>query len=151
MKDTHFEMFYANISGIYREIQRIRSEYAADLGIKSVQVFWLFLLKEHPEGMIASQLAAASQTNRSLVSRELGELLDQRLVKYEENGTENNYAQKIVLTAKGRKLAEKINQIAMDVQLEVSKDIPEKEMQIFYRVLTNLNEGFGEIQKEDQK
>ena len=151
MKDTHFEMFYANISGIYREIQRIRSEYAADLGIKSVQVFWLFLLKEHPEGMIASQLAAASQTHRSLVSRELGELLDQRLVKYEENGTENNYAQKIVLTAKGRKLAEKINQIAMDVQLEVSKDIPEKEMQIFYRVLTNLNEGFGEIQKEDQK
>lgn len=151
MKDTHFEMFYSNIAGIYREILRIRTNYSAALNIKSVQVFWLFLLKEHSEGMIASQLASASQTNRSLVSRELGDLMDKKLVAYKENEMVNNYAQKIVLTGKGRKLAETINAIAMDVQMEVSKDIPAKDMQVFYRVLTNLNERFTEIQKEEQK
>jgi DNA-binding MarR family transcriptional regulator len=77
--------------------------------------------------------------------------MDKKLVAYKENEMANNYAQKIVLTGKGRKLAETINAIAMDVQLEVSKDIPAKDMQVFYRVLTNLNERFTEIQKEEQK
>lgn len=149
MKDEHFEIFYANVSGIYREIQRIRSAFSTGLGIKSVQLFWIFLLKEHPEGMIASELAAASETNRSLVSRELGELLDKKLVRYEKTAGAKPYARKLLLTAKGKALAKRIDVIAMNIQQEVSKDISVKDMNTFYSVLSRLNESFSELKEED--
>ena len=151
MKDEHFEVFYADVAGIYREIQRIRSAFSERLGIKSVQVFWIYLLKEHPEGMIASELAAASETNRSLVSRELGDLLDQKLVCYEKSEGKNQYARKLLLTAKGKEMAKRIDKIAMNIQMEVSKDISVKDMTTFYSVLSSLNTSFSGLKEEEIK
>ena len=51
MQEERFEAFAALISGIHGNIQKIKSSYAASLGLKTVQVFWLYLLRAHPEGM----------------------------------------------------------------------------------------------------
>ncbi|NLH63796.1 MAG: winged helix-turn-helix transcriptional regulator [Erysipelotrichaceae bacterium] len=149
MIEPHFEIFYRNLSSIYREVQRIRCSYASKLDIKSVQVFWIFLLKEHPEGMIASQLAQASKTDRSLVSREMGTLIERKLVRYEKSEKKNAYARKMYLTARGRKIADQIDQITMEIQNKVSKEIPDEEMKAFYRVLSALNTGFSEWKDEE--
>lgn len=144
MNETHFRHFYSSISGIYRDIQQIRSYFAPKLNIKSVHVFWIFLLDNHPEGMIASQLATESETTRSLVSREIKELVNQGFVMYEENPCKNAYARKLLLTERGKEAAKYIDAVAMKVQSEISKDIPKEDLAVFYKVLDQLMSGFDE-------
>lgn len=148
MEEKHFEVFYGTISSLYRNIQRIRLIYAEKFGIKSVQLFWIFLLREHPEGMIASELAQASQINRSLISREVKDLVDRGLVYYEKDSN-TQYARKIYLSKEGKKLAENIDEIAMSIQKGVSKEIPVEDMDVFYQVLSILNQRFNEWDDEE--
>ena len=77
MESERFEQFSSLISGIYRDIQKIKAKWTEPLGMKAVHIFWVYLLKKHPEGLSASELSRHSQSNRSLVSREIQELMGQ--------------------------------------------------------------------------
>ena len=71
MQEERFEVFFQNISGLYRAVQRLRAQFADAAGVSSVHLFWLYLLREYPEGLAASRLAELSNIDRSLVSRQL--------------------------------------------------------------------------------
>lgn len=71
MQEERFEVFFQNISGLYRAVQRLRAQFAQMSGVSSVHLFWLYLLREYPEGLAASRLAELSNIDRSLVSRQL--------------------------------------------------------------------------------
>ena len=58
MQEERFEVFFQNISGLYRAVQRLRAQFAQMSGVSSVHLFWLYLLREYPEGLAASRLAA---------------------------------------------------------------------------------------------
>lgn len=81
----HFEQFAAIISSIYGNIEKLKTAYMSELGLKEVRIFWIYLLKTHPEGMPASELAAAGKSSRSLVSREINQLLERGIVYTDEN------------------------------------------------------------------
>ena len=51
LEQERFEEFSSLISGIYGSIQKLKARYTAQLGLKAVHVFWIYLLREHPEGM----------------------------------------------------------------------------------------------------
>ena len=57
MQEERFEVFFQNISGLYRAVQRLRVQFADAAGVSSVHLFWLYLLREYPEGLAASRLA----------------------------------------------------------------------------------------------
>ena len=80
MQEERFEVFFQNISGLYRAVQRLRAQFADAAGVSSVHLFWLYLLREYPEGLAASRLAELSNIDRSLVSRQLKPLLGRGLV-----------------------------------------------------------------------
>ena len=65
MQEERFEVFFQNISGLYRAVQRLRVQFADAAGVSSVHLFWLYLLREYPEGLAASRLAELSN-RRSL-------------------------------------------------------------------------------------
>ena len=108
-------------------------------------MLWLYLLRTHPEGMSASELAAAAQSNRSLVSREIDELFDKGIIFTQETGSKRRYGWKLMLTDKGRQLADIITAIAADIQKTVSRDISEEELITFYRTLKKLDNSFEEL------
>ena len=43
MQEERFEVFFQNISGLYRAVQRLRAQFAQMSGVSSVHLFWLYL------------------------------------------------------------------------------------------------------------
>lgn len=149
LEQDRFEEFSSEISCIHGSIQKLKARYTAQLNLKAVHVFWLYLLRTRPEGLSASELAAAGQSNRSLVSRELDELFEKGIIFTQDTGEKRRYGRKLMLTSKGRQLADVISAVVMDIQNTVSRDIPEEDLVTFYRTLRVLANGFRALQKNN--
>ena len=149
LEQERFEEFSSLISSVYSNIQKLKARYTTQFGLKAVHVLWLYLLRTHPEGMSASELAAAAQSNRSLVSREIDELFDKGIIFTQENGSKRRYGWKLMLTDKGWQLADLIAAIAADIQKTVNRDISEEDLITFYRTLKILANGFEELNQSN--
>lgn len=148
MEAERFEQFSSLISGIYRDIQKLKTKWTEPLGMKSVHIFWVYLLKNHPEGLTASELSRHSQSNRSLVSREIQELMDLGYVQAESGSRTRRYAQKLILTEAGQKVAAQISEVSLSIQNEVNAGIPEEDLCILYRTLGILMENFHRLAEQ---
>lgn len=149
LEQGRFEEFSALISCIHGNIQKLKARYTTQFGLKAVHVFWLYLLREHPEGMSGSELAAAGQSDRSLVSREINTLFDKGIIYTRDNGEKRRYGWKLMLTDKGRGIADIISAVVTDIQNTVSWDISEEDLITFYRTLRTLADRFGELEKNN--
>jgi len=149
LEQERFEEFSALISCIHGNIQKLKTRYTAQLGLKAVHVFWIYLLSAHPEGMSASELAAAGHSNRSLVSREIDYLFEKDIIWTSDQGEKRRYGWKLMLTEKGKQLADIISSVVIDIQNTVSHDIPEEDLIAFYRTLRVLADRFGTLEKDN--
>lgn len=145
MEAERFEQFNSLISGIYRDIQKLKTKWTEPLGMKAVHIFWVYLLKNHPEGLSASELSQHSQSNRSLVSREIQELIDLGYVQTKGNITQRRYGQKMILTQAGQEVADKISEASLSIQNQVNAGIPEEDLIVLYRTLGVLMENFHRL------
>lgn len=145
MEEERYEQFSSLISGIYRDIQKLKAKWTEPLGLKSVHIFWVYLLKNHPEGLTASELSRHSQSNRSLVSREIQELIDLGYVKVGALSQNRRYGQKLTLTASGFEIAGKISEASLEIQNKVNAGIPEADLVVLYRTLSTLMENFHRL------
>ena len=147
METERFEQFSSLISGIYRDIQKIKAKWTEPLGMKAVHIFWVYLLRNHPEGLSASELSRHSQSNRSLVSREIQELID---LGYVQTNISNHrrYGQKLTLTPSGQQIAERISEASLEIQKQVNTGIPEEDLIILYRTLGILMENFHRLAEQ---
>ena len=148
MKEERFEQFSSLISGIYRDIQKLKTKWTEPLGMKSVHIFWVYLLKNHPEGLSASELSRHSQSNRSLVSREIQELINLGYVYAEETPKQRRYGQKLRLTESGLTVAQRISDASLEIQSAVNAGIPEDDLITLYRTLEILMRNFHTLADE---
>ena len=145
MHDERFEQFSNLISGIYRDIQKLKNQWTAPLGMKSVHIFWVYLLRNHPEGLTAAELSRHSQSNRSLVSREIQDLIHLGYVNYAQPSTGKRYGQKLILTEEGKAVAQRISQASLEIQNEVNQDISQEDLTVLYRTLDILLKNFDRL------
>lgn len=138
------------IDGIHKSIGRVKFDVAPGLGIKSVHVFWLYALSEHPEGMSSAELAAASSVDRSLVSREIAYLKANGYITTDPSGGKRGYNSRHILTEKGRELAEMIKARALQIQDEAGAGISEEELVGFYKTLGKIHDNFMKITMGDK-
>ena len=61
--ETRFEDFVGLISGLYKEIQRIKTSEGARLGLKGSDVMCLYYLERSKDGLTGADLA----TSRSMI------------------------------------------------------------------------------------
>ena len=148
MEVERFELFNTLISGIYRDIQKLKTKWTDPLGMKSVHIFWVYLLKNHPEGLSATELSQHSQSNRSLVSREIQELIDLGYVQPAHRASQRRYGQKLQLTEAGQKVAQRISEATLQIQNQVNAGIPEEDLIILYRTLSKLMENFHHLTEQ---
>ncbi len=147
MEQERVIQFAQLIDGVHKRIQKIRADYASTFGVKGVHVFWVYMLLSHPEGMSATDLAATSKIDRSLISREISALEARGYIKAEKQGAKRTYNSKLMLTESGREAAEKIRDIAMNFQNLADKDIPIDELEIFYSVLEKIYNNLENIEQ----
>ena len=145
MKTERFEDFTTVISGIHRDIQKIKMKFTRHLGLKSVHMYWLYLLRVHPEGLSASELAELGKTNKALVSREIDELAVKGLIATTAQTERRRYGWKFRLTESGKDMADTIAKVALRVQHLASSNIPEDDMVTFYRVINTLLDNFDHM------
>ena len=148
METKRFEQFNTLISGIYRDIQKLKTKWTAPLGMKAVHIFWVYLLNSHPEGLSASELSQHSQSNRSLVSREIQELIDLGYVYAKQSTSKRRYGQKLHLTPLGVEAAKRISDATLDIQNKVNAGIPEDDLIVLYRTLGILMENFHQLAEQ---
>lgn len=148
METERFEQFSALISGIYRDIQKLKNKWTEPLDMKAVHIFWVYLLKNHPEGLTASELSRHSQSNRSLVSREIQELIDLGYVTAGNPIGQRRYGQKLTLTQSGLEIANRISEASLDIQHKVNAGIPEEDLLVLYRTLGILMENFHRLTEQ---
>lgn len=153
MKPIDTERFYvfsSLVDGIHKSIHRLKSDFAAQFGIKNVHLFWIYELSVYPEGLTAAELAAKAMISRSLVSREMEMLLEDGYIKLEEQarGKRKNYNSRITLTEKGRDLAEQIRKKAKTVQDQVSRDVSLEDLAHFYETIEKLFQNIQTISFE---
>lgn len=149
METVRFEKFTLLIDGIHKCIHKIKVDTAPALGIKSVHVFWLYKLLQHPEGLTPMEIAELSMIDRSLVSREIALLKKNGYVRTEEQtGGKRNYNARLTLTDEGAALSKRIYEIVTDIQRTVDDGVSEEELKSFYATLEKLNKNFAKISKD---
>ena len=129
MNSKRFIHFTQMVDTTQKCVKRIEASFAPQFGIKSVHLFWLHELGQHPEGLTATELAQRRMVDRSLISREMDEL-----------------------TEKGHAIAEQIGHVALAVQNEASGEISEEELLNFYATFEKIRGGLITIaQKLEEK
>ena len=150
MIKERFYLFVLRINTISKYINKLKFDFAPQLGVKNVHIFWLYELYIHPEGLTASELATKAMISRSLISREIENLLENGYIRLQMNSTRKriNYNANITLTEKGVELAKNISKKGMEVQSRVNRGITDEELVIFYNTLEKLQNNLKEISEE---
>ena len=150
MIKERFYLFVLRINSISKYINKLKFDFAPQLGVKNVHIFWLYELYVHPEGLTASELATRAMISRSLISREIENLLENGYIQLQKNSTRKriNYNANITLTEKGMELAKNISKKGMEVQSRVNQGISKEDLIIFYSTLEKLQNNLRELSAE---
>ena len=139
MESERFRRFVLLVEGVHKAVQKIKLNKASDFGVKGVHTLWVYELLRHPDGITASELAAESMIDRSLISRELERLKELGYIETAGDPKKRNYNAKITLTERGKEVAEHIGDLALEVQTLASAGISKEELDSFYHTLEKLN------------
>ena len=145
MESERFFQFTRMVDGIHKNILKLRLDNASAFGVKGVHIFWVYELLKHPEGMSATELAANSRIDRSLISREISALKKQGYIKAEETTGKRSYNTKLTLTESGKEAAERIGALGLEIQNRVSGEISEEELAVFYSALAKIYDNLEKL------
>ena len=131
-----FETFTVLIAKISRAIRKIKTEAVAEFKLKGPHVSCLYYL--YIKGpLTAKELTEISSEDKAALSRSV-EYLEKTGMIEVEHGDKKRYKTPLVLTEKGRDVAQRIAEKADGVVKEAGKDITEEERIIFYRCLSEI-------------
>ena len=100
--ETRFEDFVGLISGLYKEIQRIKTSEGARLGLKGSDVMCLYYLERSKDGLTGADLARMAGVTRAAVSRTLAHLEEGGYVEVDESMSEADRIIREVLDTTGK-------------------------------------------------
>lgn len=150
MENNRFEKFTLLIDGIHKSVHKLKLDIAPTLGVKGVHVFWVYELSCHPEGLTATEIAAAGRIDRSLVSREIAALVGGGYIASHGGSGSRRYNEKFYLTDSGKELSARISDEIFKIQESVSHGIDPKELSVFYSVLERLYDNFEQVLSSDE-
>lgn len=149
-KVDRFASFILLIDAIHKSINKIKTDIVPEGTIKSVHTMWLYELLRNPSGLTATEIAAKTMIDRSLVSREITALIRGGFVKSDSVNAKRSYNSVITLTQKGKEVAEQIANSALEVQNEVSHNVSADELISFYSVMERLYKNIVSIANKSE-
>lgn len=131
-----FEAFVSGITICYKYIQRIKSMEMEELGLKGTHAMCLFYLHLNPEGLTATQLSTLCGEDKAAISRTISDLRQQGFVCQEP---EKSYRASLLLTQKGRSVAEKVDQLIESWVTAGGDGLNEQQRNDFYQSLALIS------------
>ena len=140
--ETRFEDFVGLISGLYKEIQRIKTSEGARLGLKGSDVMCLYYLERSKDGLTGADLARMAGVTRAAVSRTLAHLEEGG---YVEVDAAVKYRAPVRLTALGGESMSEADRIIREVLDTTGKAMGVEQREQMYASLRTILNTLREI------
>ena len=137
--------FTSHIEKIHKEIQKIKTHHMREFGLKSSDFSVMVMASRHPDGATVTELAAACQVDKAVISRAVRHLISKNYMEFAEQDHHINYRQKLRLTEKGSTTVAIIMGITEDAMSEVNHDIPKEDIDDFYRTLSRISQNLDRL------
>jgi MarR family transcriptional regulator for hemolysin len=129
-----------------REITLIASAELKSLNLGEKQMAILFYLAEN-RGLVASDLARHTQSDRASVTRALQSLESAGFLRRKSDPADSRRAE-LELTAKGRNMAEKLEAIRGEVIKRIAGTLSAKELKELERLMRSVAEGLSNLREQ---
>ena len=133
-----FENFVGLISGIYKDIEKIKKNKMKEFGLSGNHVMCLYYLAQYPEGLTAAKLCQLISVDKAATSRTLSELVEKGYVYYPNQEEQKKYRLAAVLTEKGFELTGQIDEIIRQVVENIGNGLNEEERRSMYQSLNTI-------------
>lgn len=128
-----------------KSLHRIKTRGMESYGLGSTHPFCLRALYAHSEGMTRTQLATACSVDKAQISRLVSELVELGYVTEASKGA--GYRKKVVLTDRGRTVAEDMDAKVNRVLEYVSGEIPYEEIEQMYKTMSRICENLKKAEE----
>lgn len=149
MYNDHLELFTLTLADVLKSIKKLKDQRMSAYGLRSSHVMVLYILGRTPDGLTPAELSDASSVDKALISRIIAELTEKGFVTTAPSGG-RRYKARLLLTEEGRVVANYIAAAVGDIQQKVSGDIPEEDLEVFYRTLFTLQNNFRKLAAEGE-
>jgi len=140
--ETRFEDFVGLISGLYKEIQRIKTSEGARLGLKGSDVMCLYYLERSKDGLTGADLARMAGVTRAAVSH----LEEGGYVEVDDSGDAAvKYRAPVRLTALGGESMSEADRIIREVLDTTGKAMGVEQREQMYASLRTILNTLREI------
>lgn len=140
-----FETFITHMNQINRSIQMIKNHEMEKYGLKGTHVMSLYQLKQHPEGLTATELATLCGEDKAAISRGLSKLESKGMISFIDVEGKKRYRTTITLTEQGIQVCDQMSQKIEELLDIENYEISEEEREIFYRVFTLIADRLQKI------
>lgn len=141
-----YKKFTHLIDCIYKNVQKIKTEYMSFMGLKAAHVSCLVSLYASRTGLTASELIKQCGVDKAAVSRTVGELSSMGYIASKDE--DKKYNRNFYLTEKGISVSEKMEGIINEVMSDNMGIKNENERKAFYAALEDINYKLNEIIKK---
>lgn len=146
--NQRFDAFVTGITVCYKYIQRIKSVEVNEMGLKGSHVMCMFHLKQHPDGLTASQLCALCAEDKAAVSRTISFLRNQGYV-YSEGP--KNYRANLHLTPAGQAVTDQFDDMIAGWVSAGGVGLSDQERRDFYHGLNLIASNLRARMERDPK
>lgn len=136
MEHDRLDEFMTLVVGASRSVTKLKGSYMSNYNLGSTHTMCLRSLNVSQGGLTRTQLAECCELDKAQVSRIVNELLEKEYVY--ESTEKSNYKKRVILTDKGKTIVREIDRIVLDINNFVSGSIPDKEIEIFYKVFKKI-------------
>ena len=148
--ETRFEDFVGLISGLYKEIQRIKTSEGARLGLKGSDVMCLYYLERSKDGLTGAVsgegICKTLGVTRAAVSRTLAHLEEGGYVEVDDSGDAAvKYRAPVRLTALGGESMSEADRIIREVLDTTGKAMGVEQREQMYASLRTILNTLREI------
>lgn len=141
--EDRYEMFTVLITGINRNIKRLKTEQMAEYSLKGLHVTCLhYLYRFSP--MTAAELRDRCDEDKAAVSRALSYLEENGFIRT-ECSTAKKYKTPIVLTDKGMAVGKEISLRITEIVKEATHSLSEEDSSLLYRTLNTIASNLDRI------
>ena len=145
---SSFEKFTVVISGISRYVQKIQRREMVKRGYKGAFAQYLAVLKRCEEGLTSTELCDICDKDKAAVSRIIAEMEEKGLIEREKKNV-RTYRSKIVLTEKGKEVAEYVEERSRAAVAVVSEGVmDDSQRETIYATLDLLYKNLQKINSE---
>lgn len=149
-RTERFVPFILSIDRISKNIKRIKDGAMEKYGLRSAHVMCLCNLAKAQGGLNSTELAEACGVDKAFISRVTTELEKRGYIERNQNSHGSIYKCKFVLTQSGLEIKDFINSKIAEIMSNVSGEIADHKIKVFYEVLAILDENISFQLKEEK-